>query len=179
MPFRYLLFSESLRCKRNLKKCHLHKAQAHIRKSKQTCLDNWLFAVLSALMALAKFTSLVDQSCSHCTIQSYMTQIDWGVLRKMEQNHHNTHQSLYQRKKAYNQLFALTNILNICQLQRFSIRETDCIMFDSSKMSPEKVCLDLKFPYLGFNSQSYLQESASSNFLIESAWLEICPSAII
>lgn len=62
---------------------------------------------------------------------------------------------------------------------RDSQSETDCILFDSSKMSPEKVCLDLRFSYLRFNFQSYLQESASSNFLIESAWLEICLSAII
>lgn len=84
MSFRYVPFSETLRCKRNLKKCHLHNAQAHIRKSKQTCLDNWLFAVQSALMALAKLAFLVDQSCSHCTIQSYMMQLDLGVLREME-----------------------------------------------------------------------------------------------
>lgn len=105
-------------------------------------------------------------------------QINLRVLRKMEQNQHNTHWSLYLRKKLNTSYFLLQTFLMFA-ICRDSQSETDCIMFDSSKMSPEKVCLDLRFSYLGFNFQLYLQESASSNFLIENAWLEICPSAII
>lgn len=105
-------------------------------------------------------------------------QINLRVLRKMEQNQHNTHWSLYLRKKLNTSYFLLQTFLMFA-ICRDSQSETDCIMFDSSKMSPEKVCLDLRFSHLGFNFQLYLQESASSNFLIENAWLEICPSAII
>lgn len=49
VPFRHVQFSVSLRCKRNFKKCHLHKAQAHVRESKQSCLNDCLFALLAAL----------------------------------------------------------------------------------------------------------------------------------
>jgi len=122
-------------------------------------------------MALAQMASLVDQST--VLTQSCMLEIDLGVFRKMEQNHQNTHQT--KKHKLVISSYKHIKYLPFVKL----LRETDCIMYDSRKMSPEKVCLDLKFSYLCFNSQSYLQESASSSFLIEAAWLEICPSAII
>lgn len=181
VPFRHVQFSVSLRCKRNFKNCHLHKAQACIRESKQSCLNDCLFALLSALWLWQNWILSSALVLLFCTEQYITTRLFLFFKIKSKTTKIHNKVRINEKNKTYNQFFSLPNILNICHLQTTedAQSETDCIMVDSSKVSLVKACLHLKFSYLGFNFQPSLHESASSNFLIATARLKICPSAIV
>lgn len=132
VPFRHVQFSVSLRCKRNFKKCHLHKAQAHVRESKQSCLNDCLFALLAALWLWQNWILSSALVLLFCTEQHITARLQ--IKSKTTKIHNKVHIN-EKKNKTYNQLFSLSNILNIChsQMTEDAQSETDCIMFDSTK----------------------------------------------